>query len=95
MDKNCFLFSLDNQKIYFPKNDNYFKIDCYSYDGPSFSIGRFYIIKIDGNAITNKSLKTNEIDHKLHFDGNENALSEDGNFNGIYAKEYEVFEIKF
>ena len=39
---------------------------------------------------------SNEYFIRNNFFGDEyNALSEDGNFNGIQAKEYEVFEIKF
>ena len=93
-DKNCFLFSLDKKKIYFPKNNN-FEISNYSYYGPSFICADSYIIRIIGNALTNKSLKTNEVDHYDIFDGDKNALSEDGEFKGVYAKEYEVFQIIF
>jgi len=98
LDKNCFLFSLDKKKIYYPKNENYYKIVCNSYDGPSFSNQGYYIIEIDGNALKEKKLRTGENIHPKHnllFDGNVNALSEDGNFNYIKAQEYEVFEIKF
>ena len=94
MDKNCFLFSLDKKKIYPPKND-YYEIDCYSYDGPSFSCKGIYCVEICGNAIKNKSLRTNEKGHLDLFDGEIQALCEDGNFSGIYAKEYEVFQIQF
>ena len=94
LDKNCFLFSLDKKKIYPPKND-YYEIDCYSYDGPSFSCKGIYCLEIDGNAIKNKSLRTNEKGHLDLFDGEIQALCEDGNFSGIYAKEYEVFQIQF
>ena len=93
-DKNCFLFSLDKKKIYFPKNNN-FEISNYSYYGPSFICADSYIIRIIGNALTNKNLKTNEVDHYDIFDGDKNALSEDGEFKGVYAKEYEVFQIIF
>ena len=40
-------------------------------------------------------LITNEKDFKDIFGGDENALSEDGKFEGVYAKEYEVFQIIF
>ena len=95
LDKNCFLFSLDKQKIYYPKNENYFKLACYSYDGPGFVIGIYYCIELYENALRTKSLKTNEKDFKVLFYGNINALSEDGNFEGVFAKEYEVFEVIF
>ena len=93
-DKNCFLFSLDKKKIYFPKNND-LQIVIISLDGPSFSDKGHYIIEIDGNALKDKKLKTNEKGHNDLFCGDENALSEDGNFIGVYAKEYEVFQIIF
>ena len=96
-DKNCFLFSLDRKKLYFSRKENFYELGCYQYDGPSFSNRRIYIIEI-GNAIKENSLKTNEDGHfqsNLLFEGNENALSEDGKFKGIKAEEYEVFEIIF
>ena len=97
IDKNCFLFSLDNKKIYFPKKENYISISCKLNDGPSFLSQGFYIIEIYKNIFNNKSLRTyeNKKLHELLFDGDNNALSEDGNFLGINAKEYEVFEIIF
>ena len=42
-----------------------------------------------------KKLRTNESGHKDIFNGDENALSEDGKRKGVYAKEYEVFQIIF
>ena len=99
IDKNCFLFSLDKNKIYPSKNNKYYKIECYSCEGPSFVNGSYYCIKIDQNsAIKNKSLNTYENEHpnsKELFDGELNALSEDVEFKGIYAEEYEVFQILF
>ena len=53
------------------------------------------MIRISDNALKDKNLKTNEKNLTDIFDGDENALSEDGNFKGIYAKEYEVFQIIF
>ena len=40
-----------------------------------------------------KNLLTNENKYKDIFGGVENALSEDVKSNGVYAKEYEVFQI--
>ena len=95
MDKNCVLFSLDKKKIYFPKND-YYAIDCYSNAGPSFSCkGTFCVEIFLKNAINNKTLKSNEKAHLVLFVGESQALSEDGKFQGIYAKEYKVFHIQF
>ena len=93
-DKNCFLFSLDKNKIYYSKN-NIFQINNYNRDGPSFSKNGTYIIKIESNALKNKNLYTNENDLIDIFGEDKNALSEDGKFKGIYAKEYEVFQIIF
>ena len=93
-DKNCFLFSLDKKKIYNSKN-KYFTVSNYDFDGPSFGKDIFYIINIRENALDYKKLKTNEKGHKDIFREDKNALSEDGVFNGVYAKEYEVFQIIF
>ena len=95
LDEKCFLFSLDRNKFYFSKNGNYYIISCNLKDGPSFGNKDKYCIKIESNPLNNKSLKTNELFHKELFDEDINALSEDGKFEGILAKEYEVFEIKF
>ena len=95
LDEKCFLFSLDNKKIYLNKDDNYFIISCNAKDGPSFGYKDKYCIRIQNDAIKNATLKTNEIVHKEIFAEDVNALSEDGDFKGIYAKEYEVFEIIF
>ena len=80
--------------IYIWKKRNYI-ISCNLKDGPSFGNKDKYCIKIESNPLNNKSLKTNELFHKELFDEDINALSEDGKFEGILAKEYEVFEIKF
>ena len=99
IDKNCFLFSIDKNKIYPPKDNNYYQIPCHSFDGPSFIYNGYYCIGIfEKSAIKNKTLRTNENAHPFHkelFDGGLNVLSEDGLFKGIYAKEYEVFQIIF
>ena len=94
-DKNSFLFSLDKKKIYPPKNHNYYSIECSSDFGPGFSGMEFTCFRLLGNALKNPCLKTYESKNEEIFDGNKNALSEDGNYKGLYAKEYEVFEIKF
>ena len=94
-DKNCFLFSLDKKKIYYSKN-KYLALVTNSYDGPSFTDYKgTFIIEIFKNALKDKKLRTNEKKHKDIFCGDENALSEDGNYKGVYAKEYEVFQIIF
>ena len=95
LDNNCFLFSLDKKKIYPPKKDYNYSFYYYDSDGPSFAINTKYCIEIDGYTIMQKKLRTNENGFKEFFDNEENALSEDGNYSGIYAKEYEVFQIIF
>ena len=93
-DKNAFLFSLDKKKIYKCKKDNY-SICCYSVNGPCFGFGN--TIKIGKNPVKEKSLRTYESNPQCsyEFDGDVNALSEDGKFEGIFAKEYEVFQVNF
>ena len=97
-DKNAFLFSIDKQKIYPYKNDGY-AIWCGRNGGPTFGIGdNFSSIYIGKNPINKKRLFTNESNINkcsYNFFGDKNALSEDGEQKGIYAVEYEVFEIIF
>ena len=97
IDKYCFSFSLDKKKIYHKKNDYNYEISFYKGEGPTICINRILLIEIPGNPIKESKLKTNENDERIRnvFDGIENALSEDGNYNGIYANEYEVFQILF
>ena len=98
-DQNCFLFSLDKYKIYRPKNNsNNYYFSYFPSNGPSFVYKGTYCILIDNeSAITNKTLRTNESYYSLRdfFENDPNALSEDGKFKGIYAEEYEVFQILF
>ena len=96
-DKNAFLFSLDKKKIYSYKEDNYaiFSSELF---GPCFghNINNNCTIEIVGNPIKENHLKTCESDSNSYdFNGDRNALSEDGKGNGILAKEYEVFQIMF
>ena len=96
IDKNCFLFSLDNNKIFPPKNNNYYYLSNNAYNGPSFYYNNFFCLSIDTkDPIRYNSLKTYEVYHKEIFYGDENALSEDGQNKGVYAKEYEVFQVLF
>jgi len=64
LDTNCFLFSLDQKKIYYPKNNSYYKIECYPCEGPCFTMDGHYCIQIRENPLKNKSLFTNEEGHK-------------------------------
>ena len=96
-DKNSFLFSLDKNKIYDYKNDG-FAVFCHDNSGPSFGNNNENLctIGIAGNPILEKLLYTYESNsNSYNFDGDNNALSEDGKGNNIFAKEYEVFQIIF
>ena len=90
-DKNCFLFSLDKKKIYFHKNNDYYCIHYYSKEGPNISLNGILCIVTGGNVLKKSSLRTNEERFQELFERDLNALSEDGKFNGVLAKEYEVF----
>ena len=89
-DNNCFLFSLDKNRIFPPKEKNY-EIGCYLKYGPCFIQNHIYCIQL----LKNGKLKTGESLHKDLFNGEINILSEDGNWNGIYYKDFEVFQIIF
>ena len=95
IDKNCFTFSLDKKKIYYTKNNNNYEITYYKNEGQNIWINVNLVIAITGNPIKEPSLRTNESKFKNIFDYNDNALSEDGLYEGIYADEYEVFQILF
>ena len=43
IDKNCFLFSLDNNKIFPPKNNNYYYLSNNAFNGPSFYYNNFFV----------------------------------------------------
>ncbi len=89
-DSNCFLFSLDKNRI-FPSKGNKYEIGCYLRYGPCFIRNHIYCIQL----LKNWKLKTGESLHKDLFNGEINILSEDGNWNGIYYKDFEVFQIIF
>ena len=93
-DPNAFLFSLDKQKIYSYKNNKY-AIYCYKDWGPVFGGG--HDILINAHGIQEKHLYTNESNSSCsyNYNGDKNALSEDGKASYIYAAEYEVFQVIF
>ena len=76
--------------LYPPKN-KFYTLGNYEFVGPNFAFNGTYIIGIENK----KLLKTDEANHKTIFDGDENALSEDGKWKGIKAIDYEVYEIIF
>ena len=94
-DENAFLFSLDKQKIYSHKNDGKAILNRKDY-GPSFGYGG-YDIWIYKNCIQEKTLRTYEScsDCSYNYNGDNNALSEDGKAGYIYAAEIEVFQVIF
>jgi cell division protein FtsB len=93
-DPNAFLFSLDKQKIYsYKKNGK--AIYCYKDYGPEFGAG--CDIGINQHGIQEKHLHTYESYSgcSYNYNGDNNALSEDGKASWIYAAEYEVFQVIF
>ena len=82
---------MDRKEIYPPKNKNYFRIKCYPCEGPCFTSEHYYCIQL----LEKKKLFTYEEKNKEFFNGEINALSEDGKFKGIKFKEYEAFQIIF
>ena len=94
-DENAFLFSLDKQKIYSHKNDGKAIYNLKNY-GPSFGNG-CYDIWISKNCIQEKTLRTYESYSgcSYNYNGDNNALSEDGKGGHIYAAEIEVFQVIF
>ena len=98
LDKKCFLFSLDKKKIFPPKKENYYKLSRNSFEGPSFLLKDIYdryCIVLQENVFNTRSLKTYEKKFEDVFDGDGNALSEDGNSLGVNTQEIEVFQIVF
>ena len=93
-DPNSFLFSLDKQKIYsYKKNGK--AIYNYKDRGPAFGNG--CDIYIGQHGIQEKNLWTYESSSSCsyNYNGDNNALSEDGKASYIYAAEYEVFQVIF
>ena len=93
-DSNAFLFSLDKKKIYSYKKDGK-AIYNYKDYGPTFGCG--HSIYIGPNCIQDKKLYTYESNSgcSYNFNGDNNALSEDGKASRIYASEYVVFQVIF
>ena len=90
-DENAFIFSLDKRKVYPYKKDGR-AIFCRETYGPCFGFG--FDIGIDGDPIKGKNLKTYKSSSSYEY-GSDSVLSEDTNYSGINAIDYEVFEIKF
>ena len=93
-DPNAFVFSLDKQKIYSYKKNG--KAICNNKDyGPIFGGPHDFLIYRHG--IQEKHLYTYESSSNCsyNYNGDNNALSEDGKASWIYAAEYEVFQVIF
>ena len=92
-DPYAFLFSIDKQKIYDYKK-NGVAIRIYKDWGPCFGSED---ISIYEPCYKIRALRTHEKYSKCSFiyNGDKNALSEDGNGSGIYAAEVEVFQVIF
>ena len=93
-DPNAFLFSIDKKKIYSYKNDGK-AIYTYKNHGPAFGNG--CTMFVGSHCIQDKKLHTYESNSycSYNFNGDNNALSEDGRCSWIYASEYEVFQVIF
>ena len=91
-DPYAFVFSLDKQKIYSYKNNGKAIMtnkDC----GPCF--GGVCDIAVLSNSLKEKKLYTCESDQRCdyNYDGDINALSEDGKAGCVNALEFEVFHV--
>ena len=86
-DNKTFVFSLDNKKIYYLK-DNYDAVCHYKERGPIF--GRGPDIGIFGNPLKEKTLHTYQC--SFDYKGDKQSLSEYQSYN-IKALEYEVFQV--
>ena len=93
-DPNAFLFSFDKKKIYSYKKDGK-AIYTYKDSGPAF--GSAHDIYIGPHCIQDKRLYTYESSSSCsyNYNGDNNALSEDGKSSCIYAAELEVFQVIF
>ena len=95
--KNAFYF-LQIRKKFFLQKENYYKLSRNSFEGPSFLLKDIYdryCIVLQENVFNTRSLKTYEKKFEDVFDGDGNALSEDGNSLGVNTTDYEVFQIIF
>ena len=93
-EKQTFVFSLDNKKIYNLKDIDYNNaVYHYQNYGPCFGLSD---IEILGNPI--KEYKLHSIPYSFDYKGDEHPLSESNssdNYGKIKALEYEVFQVLF
>ena len=83
---NGFIFSLDNNEIYYNKNSNH-NIYCCSNDGPAF--GRGHDFCISDNCDKNRSYDNSC--HSYNIKGKNYALAGKEYF---YVEDYEVYKIE-
>ena len=93
-EPKTFLFSLDKKKIY-PFEGKSAAVYNKKESGPWFGMNGFFI---QPNPKDEKNLYTYESNPKeefftFNYNGDNNALSEDGKNEGIFAVEYEVFQV--
>ena len=89
-DRNAFIFSLDNKKIYTSKEIHH-SIQNYKKYGPCFGIGPD--IGIEGNPLKDNKLLIFESSYNYNED--KNCLENIEKNNRFKALDYEIFEILF
>ena len=89
-DRNAFIFSLDNKKIY-PSKDIHHSTQNYKKYGPCFGIGPD--IGIEGNPLKDNKLLIFESSYNYNED--KNCLENIEKNNRFKALDYEIFEILF
>ena len=92
-DQHAFVFSLDKLKIY-PYTNNGRAIRCDNNYHPTFGVGTCDF-RLCGKPLTSKTLYTNQTsgDRSYNYNGDGNALSEDGTGNCITTLEIEVYQV--
>ena len=90
-EMKTFVFSLDNKKIYYLKNNGENAVYHHNETGPCFGSG--YDIGIEGNPIKENKLFTFQC--SFEYKGGNQSLSEYIKSPHLKALEYEVFEIIF
>ena len=94
-DENAFVFSLDKLKIY-PYTNNGRAIRCDNNYLPTFGVGTCDF-RLYNKPLSDVNLYTNQVsgDRSYNYNGDANALSENGNGNCIKTIEVEVYQVIF
>ena len=92
-DQHAFVFSLDKLKIY-PYTNNGRAIRCDNNYHPTFGVG-YCDFRLCGKPLTSKTLYTDQTsgDRSYNYNGDGNALSEDGTGDCISTLEIEVYQV--